>query len=183
MLDKEAYVYLWTDVKTHKKYLGTHKHKGNRVDGYVSSSDSFNSAFQQRPWDFQKQILVEGTSAECYAREQRWFRLIEEKTGISLRRNQDWYNGKSVNGYEDTAANQLIRLAGYYSFVVPSEQSEEVKLDRWHQWKSDAESGEPEKQLGLLNSFQEMGLDTDSWTVRNLMARIADEYRQSQKSQ
>ena len=54
----EAFVYCWTDHKTSKLYVGSHK--GSTDDGYVCSSKYMMEEYRKRPEDFTRQIVAEG---------------------------------------------------------------------------------------------------------------------------
>ena len=85
-----AFVYLWSDAKTNRKYIGVHK--GSVNDGYVCSSTVMMAEYKQRPADFTREILFEGSRAECYAKEHE---LLKE---VNARYNPDYYN--QTNGGE-----------------------------------------------------------------------------------
>jgi hypothetical protein len=53
-----AFVYCWTDHKTKKLYIGSHK--GDTNEGYVSSSKPMMKEYTERPSDFTREILAEG---------------------------------------------------------------------------------------------------------------------------
>jgi hypothetical protein len=61
----EAFVYCWTDRATNKLYVGSHK--GSVDDGYVCSSKHMLKEYRERPEDFSKQIVAEGTYDEIRA--------------------------------------------------------------------------------------------------------------------
>ena len=54
----EAFVYCWTDKKTNKLYVGSHK--GSIDDGYVCSSKYMMEEYNERPEDFSRQIVAQG---------------------------------------------------------------------------------------------------------------------------
>jgi hypothetical protein len=54
----EAFVYCWTDHKTNKLYVGSHK--GSTNDGYICSSKYMMEEYRKRPEDFTRQIVAEG---------------------------------------------------------------------------------------------------------------------------
>lgn len=58
-----TFVYCWSDSKTAKVYVGVHK--GAVDDGYICSSKSMLSDYRQRPDDFTRQIIAEGTLNDC----------------------------------------------------------------------------------------------------------------------
>jgi hypothetical protein len=54
----EAFVYCWTDKKTNKLYVGSHK--GSTDDGYICSSKYMMEEYNKRPEDFNRQVIAEG---------------------------------------------------------------------------------------------------------------------------
>ena len=52
----QAFVYCWTDHKTNKLYVGSHK--GTEDDGYICSSKHMMIEYKKRPEDFTRQIVA-----------------------------------------------------------------------------------------------------------------------------
>jgi hypothetical protein len=61
----EAFVYCRPDRATNKLYVGSHK--GSIDDGYVCSSKHMLKEYRERPADFSRQIVAEGTYDEIRA--------------------------------------------------------------------------------------------------------------------
>jgi len=57
--EEEAFVYCWTDHKTEKLYIGSHK--GSELDGYICSSKIMIEEYNARPDDFTREIIARGT--------------------------------------------------------------------------------------------------------------------------
>lgn len=83
-MDKEAFVYCWTDKKTNMLYVGSHK--GSTDDGYVCSSKYMMEEYKKRPEDFSRQIISEGTWKNCRKLEAR----ILQSVNAAL--NEQFYN-------------------------------------------------------------------------------------------
>ena len=87
----EAFVYCWTDHKTEKLYVGSHK--GSTDDGYVCSSKYMLEEYSKRPNDFTRQIV-----AEC-----SWKEAISLETAIlksvNARMNEQFYNKHNGDGF------------------------------------------------------------------------------------
>lgn len=66
-LNKEAFVYCWTDFGTNKLYVGVHK--GTPDDGYMCSSNLMLEEYTKRPNDFSRQIIAFGSFKEMYVLE------------------------------------------------------------------------------------------------------------------
>jgi len=60
----ESFVYLWVNKDTDRKYVG--KHKGTADDGYVCSSESMLSEYNDCPSRFVRTILAYGTDQEMH---------------------------------------------------------------------------------------------------------------------
>lgn len=88
---KEAFVYCWTDHKTNKLYVGSHK--GTTDDGYVCSSKHMMKEYNKRPNDFTRQIIAEGNLEDI--------RVLEGKIlkAVSARLNEDFYNKHDNDGF------------------------------------------------------------------------------------
>jgi hypothetical protein len=86
----EAFVYCWTDHKTNKLYVGSHK--GTADDGYVCSSKYMMEEYRKRPEDFTRQIIAEGRFDDI--------RKLEEvilKT-VNAKEDQLFYNQHNGDG-------------------------------------------------------------------------------------
>jgi len=82
--DGEAFVYMWVNVETDKKYIG--KHKGKPDDGYICSSTSLLSEYNDQPEKFYRTILAFGTDQEML--ELETMLLLQLKTRMS----PEYYN-------------------------------------------------------------------------------------------
>lgn len=60
----EAFVYLWIDKTSDKKYIG--KHKGTPDDGYQCSNKELLVDLNDRPQDFVRTILAYGTDQQMH---------------------------------------------------------------------------------------------------------------------
>ena len=60
----EAFLYMWIDKSTDRKYIGYHK--GSADDGYIASSERLVEEYLVRPSDFTRTILAWGTATDMY---------------------------------------------------------------------------------------------------------------------
>lgn len=67
-MKNDSFVYCWTDVLTNKLYVGSHK--GNIDDGYICSSKHMLKEYKERPTDFKRQIIAEGSYLDIKKLEQ-----------------------------------------------------------------------------------------------------------------
>lgn len=76
-MNKEAFVYIWINETTNRKYIGYHK--GDINDGYISSSrnDSFWEDFENSNMCWRREILFYGTTADCLSYEQKLLKKID----------------------------------------------------------------------------------------------------------
>lgn len=79
----EAFVYLWTNKTNGRKYVGYHK--GQKDDGYISSTSNDNFWKDLKEHEFERTILFEGSRDECLKYEQEYLRSVD----IS---SDEWYN-------------------------------------------------------------------------------------------
>jgi len=82
----EAFVYCWTNMDTGQKYVGYHK--GSTDDGYVCSSKSKTFWEDYSGGNFSRQIVAQGTEAECVALE----KAILMSADLKL---DEWYNNSA----------------------------------------------------------------------------------------
>jgi hypothetical protein len=87
----EAFVYCWTDKKTNKLYVGSHK--GSTDDGYICSSKTMLEEYKKRPEDFSRQIVAEGELGDI--------RKLETKIlqSVKARINENFYNKHDNDGF------------------------------------------------------------------------------------
>lgn len=86
----EAFVYCWTDHKTNKLYVGSHK--GSLNDGYVCSSKVMLEEYNKRPCDFTRQIIAEGSWDDMFKFEGVLLRAFDVKNC------DDFYNMHNGSG-------------------------------------------------------------------------------------
>lgn len=79
----EAFVYIWENKNTKRKYIGYHK--GKIEDGYISSSANDNFWSDYEKGELVRHILFQGTKEECLKYEQDYLKAID----IS---SDEWYN-------------------------------------------------------------------------------------------
>jgi len=86
----KAFVYCWTDHKTNKLYIGSHK--GTTDDGYVCSSKHMMKEYKKRPADFTRQIIAEGKLEDI--------RILEGKIlkASNARLDEQFYNKHDNDG-------------------------------------------------------------------------------------
>jgi hypothetical protein len=87
----EAFVYCWTDHKTKKLYIGSHK--GSVDDGYVCSSKYMMIEYKKRPFDFTRHIVAEGNVKDI--------RKLESKIlqAANARIDEQFYNKHDNDGF------------------------------------------------------------------------------------
>lgn len=87
----EAFVYCWTDKKTNKLYVGSHK--GSTEDGYICSSKLMIEEYRKRPEDFSRQIVAHGSLADI--------RKLEAKIlqSVNASVNENFYNKHENDGF------------------------------------------------------------------------------------
>jgi len=86
----EAFVYKWSNKAEDMFYVGYHT--GHPDDGYVSSSNSFNSVYSQEPELFTREILAVGATDEMKAFETGYLRAVDAQ------HNKNYYNKWNNNG-------------------------------------------------------------------------------------
>lgn len=95
----EAFVYCWTDHKTQKLYVGSHK--GSIDDGYICSSKYMMKEYTIRPQDFTRQIVAEGKFQDIRKLEE----VILKSVNAAL--NEQFYNKHNNDGkFYNTSHNE-----------------------------------------------------------------------------
>jgi hypothetical protein len=81
----EAFVYIWKNLTNGCQYIGYHK--GSKNDGYISSSSSerFWQDFKNPDMQWDRQIIAEGTAAQCLKIEQNMLKTVNINSDL-------WYN-------------------------------------------------------------------------------------------
>jgi hypothetical protein len=118
-----GFVYLWRNIKTNKKYIGSHK--GSPDDGYVGSGLLFSRAYKKNPDDFTRQILYIG---ENYRKiEARVLRLL------NAAKSKDFYNLKNdaIGGWEHAHTKEAnAKRRGTLSNLKKGIYPEHLKYDK-----------------------------------------------------
>jgi group I intron endonuclease len=86
----EAFVYCWTDKKTNKLYIGSHK--GSINDGYICSSKPMKEEYTKRPQDFSREIIASGSLCDIRTLESAILKSVDAKS------NNLFYNMHNNNG-------------------------------------------------------------------------------------
>ena len=86
----EAFTYCWTDHKTGKLYVGSHK--GSVDDGYVCSGKLMLQEYNRRQDDFTRQIIANGTYDNMVALETAILK------SVNAANNSQFYNGHNGDG-------------------------------------------------------------------------------------
>jgi hypothetical protein len=82
-MNKEAFVYLWKNKISGRRYIGYHK--GSQDDGYISSTSNQNFWKDLELGELEREILFEGATNECLKYEQDYLKKIDL-------RSDEWYN-------------------------------------------------------------------------------------------
>ena len=77
--DKEAFVYMWVNLETGRKYIGYHV--GSDDDGYIASGVQFLQDFSKGKDGFTRTILARGTKQEMYKLETILLLLLGDQEG------------------------------------------------------------------------------------------------------
>jgi hypothetical protein len=113
----EAFVYCWTDHKTNKLYIGSHK--GSADDGYVCSSKYMMEEYENRSSDFTREIIATGTEEDI--------RKLETKilTSLNAASSDMFYN--KHNGFGQYLTKEIRQKIGVKSRQTWDNLSEEQK--------------------------------------------------------
>lgn len=130
-MEKYGFVYIWYDVKHKRYYVGCHW--GTIHDGYICSSNWMRDAYNRRPQDFRRRILITDLSREqMYIEEQRYLDMIkpEEKKiryyNLNLKNTKPWHMIESSN----KSVGQKISEANKGKSTGPCSEETKAKISK-----------------------------------------------------
>ena len=104
-MNKEAFLYCWTDTDRNMLYVGTHK--GTIDDGYVCSGKLMLEEYNKRPLDFKREVIAFGTYTEMIKFETKILKAANAAEDLSFY-NQHNGDGKFFNkGHTDATRAKL----------------------------------------------------------------------------
>lgn len=113
-----GFVYIWYDRKHKRFYIGSHW--GPEDDGYVCSSQWMRRAYDRRPHDFKRRILVRGVECKraLLQEENRWLQMTkpsEIKTryyNLHRHNTYHWLNDpdRTVSVKEKISRANIVRM-------------------------------------------------------------------------
>ena len=142
----ESFVYCWTDHKTNKIYIGSHK--GSLDDGYICSSKLLLQEYKNRPNDFTRQIIAEGKTEDI--------RVLEYKilTAAKASVDESYYN--LHDGFGSYLTEDIKKKIGKKSKDNWQKEEYRDKVSKSHKdrWKymSDQERQTISQKLSVSNS-------------------------------
>jgi hypothetical protein len=122
-MEKDSFVYCWTDNATGKLYVGSHK--GHVDDGYICSSKVMLLEYKARPKDFTREIIAEGTHKDI--------RQLEGiiLSAVNAAKDPNFYNLNNQNGKfclsEEHWKKLSVKLKGDGNGMFGKTHCEEVK--------------------------------------------------------
>jgi hypothetical protein len=173
----EAFVYVWNNLTDNKKYIGYHK--GDKDDGYISSSssklfwDDFND--NDKKWD--RGIVFEGTATDSLQYEQDLLKQIDLKSS-------EYYNnarGAEIIFTDEVREKIRQHHTGGSSGMKGKKHSEETKLkikqalkniahdDEWNKKVSAALLGKKKSAAHILQMKKGM-----SGTTKNVIKKTCE---------
>lgn len=89
----DGFIYLWTNTRNNKKYIGSHY--GHDTDKYIGSGKYFRRAYKKEPTMFIRTILeyVIGDQNKILEREEYYLSLVP-----NIANNKEYYNLSSTAG-------------------------------------------------------------------------------------
>jgi hypothetical protein len=150
-MEKEAFVYCWTDHKKEMLYVGVHK--GTVDDGYVCSSKIMMEEYKKRPEDFTRQIVASGTYKDMYKFETKILRTED------VVNNPHYYNINMNNGFYKNKG-----------FPLTEEHKQNIKI---------AASKKPHPMLGEKHSDkarQKMSISRKKFMLENNITMSGEDH-------
>lgn len=130
----ETFLYCWTDHKTNKLYVGSHK--GTAEDGYICSGKYMLAEYTERLQDFSRQIIAHGSDQDI--------RVLERKILTSINAAQD------LQFYNMHNANEKWSNSG-----IPHSENHKLKLRKNHRGMSGKHHNfETKEKIRIANKGQ-----------------------------
>jgi hypothetical protein len=135
----EYFVYIWTNTRNGKKYIGSHK--GKKDYGYIGSGIYFKRAYNKEPENFRRDILETYNSYEemregekyyltkfCAMEDRMFYNLTNLSGGGNLHAHLSDEQKKDL--HERGTKLRLIKLAN-----MTTEEKENLKLKKQIGWE------------------------------------------------
>lgn len=136
-MNKETFVYCWTDHKNDMLYIGCHK--GHLGDGYVCSSKIMLEEYEKRPEDFTRQIIAIGEDADMREFEAKLLR------SANVAQNPDYYNQHNGDG--------KFTVSGRRHAEITKKKQSESRKKLIEEGKITPKSGEENPMFGTTLSL------------------------------
>jgi hypothetical protein len=147
----DGFIYIWINIITGKKYIGSHK--GHIHDGYVSSSSYFLADYRKSPNEFSRDIL------EYIIGDIPCIRKIETEYLMknSVSSSDEFYN-KSNSAF---GANMTGKNNPMYGVLYTDKRRQKQK----NTWKKIINSGYAPCNKGVPMSQEQKEKMSDTWEV------------------
>lgn len=146
-MNKEAFIYCWTDTKRNMLYVGTHK--GTADDGYVCSGKLMLEEYKKRPYDFSREIIAFGTYTDMINFETKILKAANAATDMSFY-NQHNGDGDFFNKGHTEGTRAKLKISRNKRIDKPRlgiPLSEEGKVNASNAAKKAAKTDGREKRL------------------------------------
>ena len=107
-MNKEAFLYCWTDTSRNMLYVGTHK--GTIDDGYICSGKLMLEEYNKRPQDFKREIIAFGTYTEMITFETKILKAANAAEDLSFY-NQHNGDGNFFNKGHTEATRAKLKIS------------------------------------------------------------------------
>lgn len=139
-MEKVSFIYEWTNLKDGIKYVGSHY--GTFDDGYVSSSNYFNSFYKQSPSSFERKILK-----TFYSREDAFIEETKLLCSVDAAKNVNYYNLTNQAGFGWSHHKDTLLSKIFYKRI------------------SESKKGTPSKNKGIPISEEQKIKLSDEWVI------------------
>lgn len=124
-MEKEAFVYCWTDHLRNMLYIGYHK--GSLDDGYVCSSKLMKEQYKERPSDFTREIIAQGSKEDMVKFERKILVSMNAKDDESCYNQQNNAGTFRCKGHtEETKRKISEKLKGRKTKPFTKEHREKI---------------------------------------------------------
>lgn len=140
----EAFCYSWTDWANNRLYVGWHK--GCPTDGYICSNKLLLEQIKERPSDFTRQIIAQGTAEDMFSLESAILRSVDAASDPQFYNQSNNFN-RGFNG--------LVKGSVWWTDGKRGKRSKDCPGPGWYRGKPHTYNpAGAQKRVGIPRSTQ-----------------------------
>lgn len=107
-MNKEAFVYCWTDHLRNMIYVGYHK--GTIDDGYVCSSKLMKQYYKERPEDFSRMIIAQGSTDDMHNLERQILISMDAMNDVSCYNRSNGVKTYNIKEHTEETKRKISKI-------------------------------------------------------------------------